>query len=152
MLSTKKNLDKKDWLLLVIAAANGESVSPVQLQKGLFLIGRNLEPGQLRSKSFYDFKPYDYGPFDSNIYRDAEQLQAEGDVVITAPSTRTYREYVVTPAGLKKARAVKGQLDATTYDFLLKVVKWVRTLSFSELVRAIYRAYPEMKVKSVFQG
>src|SRR5690348_6992526 len=121
-MSMKKNLDKRDWLLLVIAAANGESLSPVQLQKVLFLIARNLEPDQLRCKSFYDFKPYDYGPFDSNIYRDAEQLQAEGDIVITAPSTRTYREYLATPAGLGRARSIKGQLDATAQDFMQRAV------------------------------
>ena len=152
MASMKKNLDKRDWLLLVIAAANGHSVSPVQLQKALFLIGRNLSAAQLRCKSFYDFRPYDYGPFDSYIYRDAERLQEEGNVIITAPSTRTYREYVATTVGLEKARLVKDQLDATTQGFLENVVKWVRAVSFSELVRAIYRAYPEMKVNSVFQG
>ena len=152
MTSTKKNLDKKDWLLLVIAAAKGESVSPVQLQKALFLVGRTVDRHQLRCKSFYDFRPYDYGPFDSNIYRDAERLQEEGSIIITAPSTRTYREYLVTATGLETARSINNQLDPSTQDFLERVVKWVRSLSFSALVRAIYRAYPEMKVNSVFQG
>jgi hypothetical protein len=152
MASMKRNLDKKDWLLLVIAAAKGESVSLVQLQKALFLIGQNVDRQQLRCKSFYDFRPYDYGPFDSGVYRDAERLQEEGGIVITEASPRTYREYLATAAGMEKAGSLKDQLDASTQDFLERVVKWVRSLPFSALLRAIYTAYPEMKVNSVFQG
>ena len=36
--------------------------------------------------------------------------------------------------------------------YLDQVVKWALSLSFTQLVRAIYEQYPEMREKSVFVG
>ena len=66
----------KDWTLLVLASAGGP-LSPVQLQKTLFLIDRNLSRAQRGVTRFYNFRAYDYGPFDSAIYTDAVILQTE---------------------------------------------------------------------------
>ena len=54
---TQMPLDRKDWALLAIAnAGHGVSLSPVQLQKSLFLLGREL--GSKVGANFYDFQPY----------------------------------------------------------------------------------------------
>ena len=37
-------------------------------------------------------------------------------------------------------------------SYLEKVVDWVSSLSFPELVRAIYAKYPQYKANSVFTG
>src|SRR5580658_189044 len=92
----------KDWTLLVIAAGGGAPLSPVQLQKSLFLIGENLTASQLCVKKFYPFRPYDYGPFNAQIYRDAEELDFEGFIVVSSDS-RPYRRYSVTDGGLARA-------------------------------------------------
>jgi len=143
-------MTRKDWTLLAIAAANGEPVSPVQLQKLLFLLGANLSPQQLGTGVFYHFTPYDYGPFDSAVYLDAEALEREGFVRIETPPG-SYREYTATPAGLSRAATLKGQLDPAVSAYLEQTAAWVRSLSFNDLLRAVYRAYPAMKVHSVFQ-
>lgn len=48
----------------------------VQLQKSLFVLGRR------RAKDlggdFYNFQPYDYGPFDASVYHDADALPLAG--------------------------------------------------------------------------
>ncbi len=143
-------MTRKDWALLVIAAAQGKPVSPVQLQKALFLIGQTLTPTQLQTQIFYDFAPYDYGPFDGAIYLDAEQLEREGLVSINFPPLRS-REYVATPAGVQHAAALEANLTPGVTHYLDEVVQWVSSLSFNELVRAIYAKYPAMKVNSVFR-
>ncbi|HVA80668.1 MAG TPA: hypothetical protein VNF29_07070 [Candidatus Binataceae bacterium] len=143
-------LTARDWTLLVIASAGGESLSPVQLQKALFLIARNLSPEQLNCDAFYSFRPYDYGPFDSTIYTDADRLDAEGFITIRDPNARAYRGYAATPAGLERAKRLETSLDALVTNYLREIVAWVTKLSFSELIRAIYKAYPEMKINSVF--
>jgi hypothetical protein len=141
---------RKDWALLVIAAAAGQPVSPVQLQKALFLISMNLSPEQRQTAAFYNFAAYDYGPFDSMVYLDAEALERDGLVRIETTVSR-YREYTATPAGLARAATLKTQLDPAVAAYLEQTASWVRSLSFNDLLRAIYTAYPAMKVNSVFQ-
>lgn len=142
----------KDWTLLVIAAAKGHSLTPVQLQKALFLIARNLTSTQRHTAFFYDFRPYDYGPFDAEVYRDAERLRAEGLVIIDPSGGVAYRDYTVTAAGVERASILRSQLESSVCDYLDRVVAWVRSLSFNALVQAIYRDYPEMRVNSVFRN
>lgn len=144
-------MDRKDWALLVVAAADGGPISPVQLQKALFLITQNLQPAQRKTSSgFYKFTPYDYGPFDGAAYRDAEALERDGLVEITAPPHQ-HREYCATQAGLDRAEQLRRDLSPNVVEYLDKVVAWVRSLSFTDLVRAIYRVYPEMRANSVFR-
>ena len=145
-------LTAKDWTLLVIAAAKDHSLSPVQLQKALFLIARNLTDAQRCTTSFYDFRPYDYGPFSAEVYRDAERLRAEGLVIIDPSSGFAYRDYAATAAGIERASLLRSQLDPSVCEYLDSMVAWVRSLSFNALVQAIYRDYPEMRANSVFRN
>jgi uncharacterized protein len=139
-------MTRKDWTLLVIAAAGGHSLSPVQLQKALFLLGENLQLGA----GFFHFTPYDYGPFDSAVYSEAEGLEREGLVRIETPPY-SYREYRATDEGRARAEALRPQLAEGVAGYVDQVVTWVRSRSFNDLVRAIYQAYPKMKANSVFR-
>jgi uncharacterized protein YwgA len=141
-------MNPKDWTLLVIAARKGKMVQPVQLQKSLFLLKKNLSLPQLQVSRFYQFEPYDYGPFCSKIYADAENLCEEGLVHIDRVS---YRLYSATEDGLAAAARLKRALTDEAKDYLSKVVEWTCALSFNDLVSAIYRAYPDMKKNSIFQ-
>jgi uncharacterized protein YwgA len=145
-------MDKRDWTLLVIAAAAGESVQPVQLQKALFLLGQNLSGADLKVKDFYHFMPYDYGPFCSDIYQDAESLSDKGLVHIDEPPYQSYKVYSITDRGKRHAQEMERDLKKEVRMYMKDVVKWVRSLSFQQLVRSIYRHYPKMRVNSVFQG
>jgi hypothetical protein len=138
-----------DWTLLVIAAASGARMTPVQLQKSLFLLGRNLDETQLKRPSLYNFEPYDYGPFDSKVYSDAESLESEGLISIDAGGR--YREYWITATGSEQARQLRHGLDSEATKYLDEVVRWVLPKTFGQLVRAIYNSYPEMREKSVFK-
>ena len=85
-------MNRSDWALLAIASADGSSVSPVQLQKALFLLGEDLP--KTKTQSFYEFEPYHYGPFDQAVYSDAEKLSREGLVsIVPGPQLRN-RVYV----------------------------------------------------------
>ena len=141
----------KDWTLLVIASAQGRPLSPVQLQKALFLLGRNLSTQQLHTSDFYEFRAYDYGPFNQQVYIDAQTLRDEGLIVIDPNAGVRYRDYGATPAGLEAARKLRQPLNSDVTAYLDKVVTWVGALSFTALVKAIYRDYPDMKANSVFR-
>lgn len=144
-------LQRRDWTLLVLAAAGGQPLQPVQLQKTLFLIGENLKPVEKDlSSEFYDFEPYDYGPFDRMAYADAEYLSNQGFATITTLPGRLYREYAATVDGLQRAKALEQDLARPLVEYVHSIVDWARSLSFSDLVRAIYQQYPEQRVRSVF--
>lgn len=142
-------MQAKDWNLMVIASAR-QPLSPVQLQKALFLIGQELSPNERKSVTFYKFRPYDYGPFCSEIYRDADRLQAERLISIQSEPDRV-RHYGAAEPGNRRAKELRGHLDKVALDYLDRVVAWVQSLPFDSLVGAIYKAYPSMAVHSIFK-
>jgi hypothetical protein len=89
----------KDWTLLVIAAAKPKPIQPVYLQKTLYLLEQRLSLKKLQVKRFYQFEPYDYGPFCPDIYSDAEDLMAQGLVHVDRPASQSYRFYSMTDLG-----------------------------------------------------
>lgn len=145
-------MHKEDWTLLVIAAADGNKVSPVQLQKALFLLSKTLNSKQRRtaSKFFYRFKAYDYGPFCSEVYSDAETLAQAGLISITYQGF-SFRHYSATDKGLQLALELRKKLEPAVSTYVDELILWVCSLSFAELVQAIYKMYPDMKANSIFQ-
>ena len=141
---------RKHWALLAIYFNGGEPMSPVQLQKTLFLLGK--ECSRDVGGDFYDFKPYNYGPFDADVYRDASDLASEGLVRLLSQPWRSWVEYTTTPEGESRAEELKGQASERAVSFLRAAVEWARPLSFQQLVTAIYRRYPEQRANSVFQS
>ncbi len=126
----------------------GGAHSPVQVQKVLFLIDKEIP--KLTGGPFFDFQPYDYGPFDKAVYDTLEEL-TRGGLVDAAPGLR-WRRYRLTDTGQQEGSKILGTLDRRASDYIKKVSKFVRALSFEDLVSAIYKAYPDMKVNSVFKG
>lgn len=142
-------IQPKEWTLLAISSAKGRPLSPVQLQKTLFLLEKNWS-GDLGE--YYSFRPYNYGPFDASIYRDAEALAEMGLIAINRLPGRAWSEYAVTPAGLKFAEELQKQAPKSAVDFLERVVDWVLKLKFEELIKVIYKHYPEFRINSVFRS
>lgn len=142
----------RDWTLLVIAAApSSGALAPVQLQKALFLLSENLR-GKIKGAGFHTFEPYDYGPFSSHIYQDAEALEALGLITIRRPPEVRYNQFSVTEAGRARADRLRSELSEDARRYVDDVVAWCLSLSFNALVAAIYDKYPAMRANSVFQG
>lgn len=140
-------MKRKDLVLGGLAVGEGASHSPVQVQKLFFLIDRKL--GKRVEGPHFSFKPYFYGPFDPDVYKELEKLADMGLVEICHEgSSRNYR---LTPKGQEKGAASLDTLEPPVVDFIRKLSSAVRGMRFAELVSAIYRAYPEMRENSVFQ-
>ena len=139
-------ITRTDWTLLAIDAADGAALSPVQLQKALFILGAEMP--QSLGEGFYEFRPYNYGPFTGEIYTDAEQLADQGLVRITR---HRWNEYSITPEGQSQAVLCRKRADSHATEYLKRVVAWARTLSFEDLLRSVYARYPKMREKSIFE-
>jgi uncharacterized protein len=139
---------RDELVLAAMAPGSGYCYSPVQVQKLLFLIDRQI-PEKVGGPHFR-FEPYHYGPFDKNVYLQLDQLAERGWVTIN--SSWAPRTYTLTPQGLQVGNAALNTLPFPTQDFINRTSEFVRTQNFSSLVSAIYKAFPDMRANSVFQS
>jgi len=140
-------MDAKSFVLAALAPAEGGVHSPVQVQKLIFILNEEI-PSQFDGPHF-NFQPYDYGPFDKRVYEALEELEVEGLVEIIRDRWNSYK---LTHEGQVRGKELSATFNATTKQYLVDLSKFVRSSSFSELVSAIYKQYPQMKANSVFQG
>jgi len=141
-------LSREDVVLAALAPANGGAHTPVQVQKILFLLDENL-PAELKGPHFR-FEPYHYGPFDKGVYNTLDELSRRGLVQVVFGSGN-WREYRLTPEGQAQGNAVLDGLEPRAASYIRRLSDFVRKLSFSQLVSAVYKAYPQMRARSVFQ-
>jgi hypothetical protein len=141
---------RSDWLLLALDAAGSKGLSPVQLQKALFLLGKEL-PDVVAATGWYDFEPYNYGPFDSAVYSDAKNLANSREAEIVQREGETWNRYLITRDGEVRASYVAREHPKVA-DYLRRLVAWVQAQTFQSLVSAVYAKYPDMRANSVFQG
>jgi hypothetical protein len=141
--------DRRDWPLIALACAADGVLTPLEMQKTLFLI--KMEANSLiKDYLFYSFVPYNYGPFDSTIYRDIAYLEANGDLVSERADNARWSYYTITKRGMQRAAIIAGPIDQSLIDYMMEVVDWVKSMAFPDLLRAIYKKYPEYAVNSVF--
>lgn len=139
----------EDWILVALNCSEDKTLSPVQLQKSLFLFN-NITPG-IVNNDFYNFVPYHYGPFCLKIYEDADSLKLKNLISINNNIIERWEIYSITDKGLKYVDDLKKQIKPDVYNYVSKIVKWVKSKSFSQLINAIYNQFPEFKVNSVFK-
>ena len=142
-------MERRDLLLVVLAAAKGASLTPVQLQKSLFLLSESTLPEKPRP--FYEFEPYHYGPFAIEIYDDVSGLVESGSAVAIPAATARWNTFAATPAGQAEAARLRPQLSDKSLALVESTVAFVRSLSFSQLVKVIYAHFPHYRENSVFQ-
>ena len=135
-------------MLAAMSPAGTGSFSPVQVQKLFFLLDENV--AVQTNGPHFNFEPYDYGPFDKDVYLELENLQSDGLAEILMPSGPGSRIYKLTDEGFRTGERSFEELPEDIRRYIGEAVNFVRSLSFAELVSAIYKAYPEMRVNSVF--
>ena len=141
-------MDKRKFMLASMCPAGTGSFSPVQVQKLFFLLDRNI--GEQIGGRHFEFVPYDYGPFDSAVYHELEEMEDDGLVEVIEQNRFGRRTYRLTDQGLKDGKDAFSELDEPIQEYTVRLVDWVRSLTFTQLVSAIYNSYPEMKENSVF--
>lgn len=132
------------YLLAALAAAPGGALSPVQTQKAMFVLGQEAE-NQV-GKDFYQFVPYNYGPFCRSIYDDIAVFAMQG--LVTVDNSSKPSRYIITKTGLEVAS--QADIPQQLSKYLSAVVGWVAGQSFSQLLNSVYSKYPDFAVNSVF--
>lgn len=142
---------RQKLVLAALAAGTSSSeVTPVQAQKLLFLIDKNV--ASTVGGPHFRFEPYDYGPFDSAVYSDLDLLSFAPSPYVEVVRSGRYRTYRLTPLGRTVGEESLRSIEPAARDYIGRAKDWVKGLSFQALVRAIYDAYPEMRANSIFRG
>lgn len=142
-------MDRKSLVLAALAPAKGDTYTPVQIQKLLFLIDKNI-PSYIGGHLF-NFEPYDYGPFDKSVYDILDLLYLGEMIEIIEVPGHSWKKYRLTDKGLAAGQTTLNSIESNAREYIVKVSEFVRKLSFAALVSSIYHAYPEMKVNSVLK-
>ncbi len=141
-------MNREEYVLAVLSLlGSGTSLSPAQTQKLFFILDREI-PTKINGPRF-NFVPYDYGPFDADVYSEIENLANEGLAKID--NGFSYRTYGLLDEGVEEGQRLANRLSLETRQYIADVGSFVRKCTFQELVSAIYKQYPEMKEKSVFR-
>jgi len=146
-------MKRRDWLLLFAAYEGApDGLDPIRFQKGLFLFAQRA---QVPARSKYAFKPYDYGPMSTAIYRDLDHLVEEGlleRVPVHGKRWSRYKPSKIT--FLEGQRILKRAEDEKLLDAareLFRIKQDVSKLRFNELLELVYSEHPEFAVNSIFR-
>lgn len=132
-------MTKKDIILYVLSIASDNTLSPVQIQKLLFLIDKECNIG----KHFFKFVAYDYGPFDKTIYNELDELVKSDDVdVLISHGVRQYK--------LINHKITQLEFTDDVSEKIKQLCEFVKSCSFKELLVDIYKKYPEMAKNTAF--
>ncbi len=126
--------------ILYMAERAGRAVSRLELTKWAFLLAREM-PSRGGS-SFYDFLPYQYGPFSFVLFREAGTLVRDGFLRETTVGPRDAWERVHdVPAG-GRSLPLDVRSDAA------KVVERFGNTDVSDLIDYVYARFPWYTVNS----
>jgi hypothetical protein len=148
-LQSYSEMNREQFVLAALLPSESTPLTPVQVQKLFFLLDRNIP--KLVGGPHFAFRAYDYGPFDVTVYRELESQAEKGLVRVENAGTHR-RQFSLTEQGLEAAREAFSTMPVAAQKYVSELSRWIRSLTFRDLVSAIYQQYPEMKVNSVFRG
>jgi len=129
-----RNRKKLNWIFVLLKDGG---LNRLQFRDGLFLIGK-----ELNLKPFYEFKPYMYGPFCSEIYAHLTSLQ----LTVLAQGRRTddYRDFIyeLTEKGKEIADILYEALNPEEQKKISEIKEFLK-LSLDERARSLSKKYPD---------
>ncbi|MFT4040941.1 MAG: hypothetical protein QM692_22350 [Thermomicrobiales bacterium] len=137
---------RPDWLLLFIGAdGDKHPLDQLRVMKGLFLLSLSLEP----LSGHYSFTPYDFGPFDSKVYRDLDELQARGFIDSTNVGIGRRRDFWLTELGRRRYIELQASVSGDNFDEIQAAKTYVTSLDADALLSDVYERFPEFRSRSI---
>jgi len=147
-------VDRCDLALVMmsqLAGGPGElyPLDRLRMQKAVFLLTQRGTP---RWRQLYSYKPYNWGPYSSQLRSDVESLVRNDFAEVEDVPGREYGRYRTTRTGEARAARTWADLTSAERDFIRSVRTYVTHKSFTQLLREVYAAYPEFATASQFSG
>lgn len=138
-------MDPKKFIIQTLSLIPDIELTPIQIQKLFFLIERRIaiRPHCSEAKVF-NFKPYNYGPFDAELSQSINVLIAEKKIIC---NNRNRLDHYFLPS--QNIEDTSNFLDEKSRKFIPELVQYIKGLTFKELCFAIYNEFPEMAENSI---
>lgn len=182
-----KLTNRKDILLLLLFAPgktgrlNEPIVGRTRLMKMLFLFKKELLPhfqksAEITEENFYEFFPWNFGPFSSQIYDDLMFFKLTGFIESSNTSQETLPEseeewdkwldesgangvseffdayeeetFTLTPKGVDFTRKIYEPLTDPQQKLLVNFKKRLSSAPLRAILRYVYKTYPEQTKNS----
>lgn len=130
-------LKRQRVLLRLLQQAERKTVTRIELTKWCFLLRE--ETPSCGGSAFYDFVPYQYGPFSFSIYQELEKLVAQS--YIETPDDQTLR--------LTKLGSAEATVPADVSRDVNRITRRFADYSTRKLLDYVYESYPSFTVNSV---
>jgi hypothetical protein len=181
---TAQITSRRDILLLLLFAPGREGVpnDPIsgrtRLVKMLFLFKKEVLPEfrhgtEISEKNFYEFFPWDFGPFSSQVYDDIAFFQLRGFIESSAANQESVPEAVaewdmwresteiqyevdvyeeetfrLTTRGFDFAKSMFDRLSGAQCRLITNFKKRLADAPLRAILRYVYRTYPDQAEKS----
>jgi uncharacterized protein (DUF488 family) len=132
-------LTRQKTVLSLLTQA-GRPLSPTVFVKLVFLLRH--ETGLERDRSFYDFVPYNFGPFSFTLYWDLGSLRQNGYV------TTEEERIALCGRTLELAEKEAEELPASVHDAVADVLSRYGRMNQKALIRDVYSRYPWFALNS----
>lgn len=142
-------MTNKDWILTILALADGVALSPSQIEKALFLIQHQM-PDEIPDRPAYDFVPFRHGPYSPQVTIDAFELEREKFACSERlPERGTL--YRTTMTGSIRALTMRCDLSPDAVTHAQKIVSWIRTAPITTIVQEIGRQFPQYQTQGAYR-
>ncbi len=122
---------KRHKIVIGIILLSKRKPTKLELMKWLFLLRSESVIG--RDNTFYDFIPYDYGPFSFQLYRDLYDLSKLG--YLTQDGNQIYEKYI------GKARRIYNSLPKHYRYEVNRILDIYSNYSKNDLINYVYDKY-----------
>lgn len=139
-----KELTERQKILLFFMAGSEEEITPIKVMKGMFIINErkcDLIPKEGR----YIFYPFLFGPFTGDLYGDLGELERFGLVRSWNLGGMMWRFYQPTKRGIRVAEKLSKGYPRDLIEYTRVVRQWVNRTPLVDILRAIYREFPEYR-------
>lgn len=130
---------QRQRVVLAFLVAAGRPVEKLHLMKWLFLAGKETSLPALLP--FYDFVPYDFGPFSFTVYRELDGLERDGMVMVD-------EKHVALAVDERRAYTVTRVIPTDARTEVARILKRYGDLDTSTLLHRVYEKYPWFAVRS----
>lgn len=130
-------MKREDWVLLVLASADGVPMGTTHVQKSVFLVAT----ASTTEGSRPSFEPGSYGPRSHDVSVDLDRLEERG-LVFSLRRERGVVEYAASVAGWKSL--VNLPCSDQDREYARAVVTWARRTDFNGLWRSFRSSHPEL--------
>ena len=132
MVDGERREPRRGWLLLAVAVSGASGLSPVQLERSLFLVCQKRE--EHVGPDFYQFESNGSGPASAALYVDIDALVTAEHIVKEWAPESSCSIFRLSDSGRARAADFRRRIKKEALAGLEDAVAWVKEQSYQEMV------------------